>query len=213
MKTTLTTAIVSLTLSASASSVLWNDGFSLSKGGQFSTTAWLLCWNRPEAAGELAECLYPTIEMITRSCPEGTRVSAVEEVTAGLGYQWVEMQAGQNVDATTTRSQDRYYLKGWIDWIPGQSTDGIGKSDYSILVPGDGVSPFYLGFAAEMAKDGDISIVYGWVQLFADGENLRLGTSAVDLSGGSLVVGQVPEPSTVALALAGLSLLIRRRKA
>ncbi len=203
--------VFSFALFATASSVLWNDGFTLSQGGASSASAWLLCWNKPEAAGESAECLYPTIEMTTSSDSGETRISAVEEVTVGYGYQWVEMQEGQTVSSDTTRNLDRYYLKGWFDWIPGQPTDEIGKSDYSILVPDNGNSPFYLGFAAEMAKDGELSVVYGWVQLFADGENLRLGNTAIDLSGASLVVGQVPEPMSGALALFGAFLLLRRR--
>ena len=195
-----------------AASVLWNDGFSLDRRSQTPLLTWRLYWNYPDAAGGLAECLYPTIDMTTASVSGRTRVSAVEEVTVGYGYQWVSLEEGQVVSSDTTRNLDSYFQKGWIDWIPGTSTSDIGKSDYSLLVSNDGRSPFYLGFAAELAANGEISIVYGWVQIYADGTDLRLGNSAIDLSGRPLVVGQTPEPSSSALAIAGLGLLICRRK-
>lgn len=208
-----------LTRAASAATVLWNQGFTLSG----SPGNYRLHWD-PERHFDgdddslegLRSGMYPEIYLETTSRSTSTTVSAVDRVNLGFGFQWVEVQEGDEVSEATTRHLDTYFLKGWIDWNEGDSTDDIGRSDYDITAPADGSVPIYLGFASEYLAPGStelpLPVIYGWVELLPSGNVLTLGRTALDVSGAPLVVGQVPEPAVGALAALGALALLRRRR-
>ena len=57
-------------------------------------------------------------------------------------------------------------------------------------------------------------VLYGWVQFHRDeGGAVSFVTSALDLTGGGVVVGAIPEPSSALLLLAGRVMLALRRRA
>ena len=82
---------------------------------------------------------------------------------------------------------------------------------------------FYLGFATSVWGDNEEtgalerSVYYGWAQFEWSRGTLSLLNSAINTEGGGIYVGTdrttpVPEPTSAALAIAGLGLLICRRK-
>ena len=84
------------------------------------------------------------------------------------------------------------------------------RMDYSILL--DGSENIYLAFIADYASFD--SPRYGWVELGLD-ENglLKAYSSAWDIDGDSIIVGDVPEPTSGLLLIFGLAVLsLRRRK-
>ncbi len=207
-----------LTFTASSTSILWNQGFSLSG----SPGNYRLHWDPDryfdgddDSLESLRSGLYPEIYLEVVQRGRNTIVSAKNLVNTGFGFQWVELGEGETVGETTTRHLDSYFLKGWIDWNDGDSTDDIGRSDYDITAPSDGSSSFFLGFASDYLAPGStellLPIIYGWVELLPGGNALTLGRTALDVSGAPLVVGQVPEPSSCALAALGVAALLRRR--
>ncbi len=198
-------------LSGHASSILWNRGFSLDG----ASGAYHLHWNADafRVEEDLDARLYPEIYLSVGLSSGRLSVSAEETVTTGFAVHWVEVREGDEVGADRTRNQSEYFLRGWIDWAPGDPTDDIGRSDYSIVPDLTGRTPFYLGFATEyVPQGGETTVVYGWVELFARGRTLSLGRTAIDLSGSPLVAGQIPEPTSGVLALLGAVLLLFRRR-
>ena len=209
----------SLSALAAGSTVLWNQGFTLSG----SPGDYRLHWDPDryfdgnDASLEgLRSGMYPEIGLETARRGRNTTVSAAELANAGFGFQWVELHEGDEVSESTTRHLDSYFLKGWIDWNEGDPTDDIGRSDYDITAPTDGSAPIYLGFASDYLAPGTtglpLPVIYGWVELVPVGNVLTLGRTALDVSGAPLVVGQVPEPAAGALAALGAVALLRRRR-
>ena len=100
-----------------------------------------------------------------------------------------------------------------MDWKEGDPVDDIGRTDYSVKIPADGTSPFYLAFATEYLAPGpNLTTVFGWIEMFADENRLILGNTAIDLSGGPLVVGQIPEPGTGFLFMLGAAVFLKRMR-
>ncbi len=64
--------------------------------------------------------------------------------------------------------------------------------------------PFYMAFIIDSIVDQSIPDVYGWMELeYAGSGELNLLRSAAQNNGTSIVVGQIPEPSSVLLLLLG----------
>ena len=84
------------------------------------------------------------------------------------------------------------------------------RMDYSILL--DGSENIYLAFIADYASFDTPR--YGWVELGLDEDGLlKAYSSAWDVDGDSIIVGDVPEPSGGLLLLLGAgSIALRRRK-
>ena len=199
---------------AGGASVLWDRGFALVYKNGYH--AWDLKWTNEFEDGRL----YPDVllEATHDSGAGTTEIRSNGLVTLGYGYNWVSLRPGDIVDASSTRNQDAYFLLGWIDWNSGDPVDDIGRTDYSVTVTADGATPFYLGFATqydpELVNSLDpLPTIYGWVELFADGDQLLLGHTAIDFSGAPLVVGQIPEPSSACLAAMGAAMLLGQAKA
>ena len=129
---------------------------------------------------------------------------------------WVEAEYGTRVDASTTRNQSRYFLRGPFD---GDNNAEI----YDVSVELDDIT--YLAFCGEiLSGDGMYNLartgiyLYGWVSLTVDENGIPQVTgSAIDLDGGPMVVGGgaweggIPEPSGCILLLIGVAVLGLRR--
>ena len=119
---------------------------------------------------------------------------------------WVEVFAGDVITGQELYENETSYFayaNHTPDWEP------IEFSDYSISVS-KGKST-YLAVVLDMAHEGR-EFWTGWVELTLDGNGDVVAlNSAFDRSGGTLVVGAVPEPTSGMLLLFGLSVLGLRR--
>lgn len=67
-------------------------------------------------------------------------------------------------------------------------------------------------YLAYMINDATLGDIYGWVELGVVNDKIAVLNSAIDLGGGPLPVGPVPEPNSMLLFLIGLTGLFLRRK-
>ena len=121
---------------------------------------------------------------------------------------WVEVFAGDVITGQGLYENETSYFayaNHTPDWDP------IEFSDYSVSVSkGESI---YLAVALDIAHEGR-EFWTGWMELTVNesGDVVALN-SAFDRSGGSLVVGAIPEPTHGMLLLLGLSVLgLRRRR-
>jgi len=112
----------------------------------------------------------------------------------------VEANRGDLADAEYFASRTDFFTK---DFVEGNGARRYGYEQYRIfLEPGESV------YLAYNITDNALGELYGWVQLAREGDNnLAVLGSAIDLAGGSLVVGVIPEPSSGLLFMLGLSVL------
>ena len=125
--------------------------------------------------------------------------------TLAHAMNFVEMHEGDTVDETTVRGSGVVYFHGqWLE-EPGTYT-------FKDLTISEGETA-YLGFAIQTEFEEQERIIYGWASLIYDGTDIRVGQSAVELSGAPIVIlpGQIPEPGTFSLVLVGIVVLSMRR--
>ena len=124
------------------------------------------------------------------------------------GSFWVEVYAG-DVIAGNVLAESGY----WFFAYAGQSSDGqsIEFSDYNIEIKKRAST--YLAVVLDMGHEGR-EFWTGWVELtLDDNSDVVALSSAFDRSGGPLVVGAIPEPTSGILLLFGLSVMgLRRRR-
>ena len=124
------------------------------------------------------------------------------------GTDWISATVGEIVDAQTFSSLKTYFYKD----------DGLAK-EAPIVAKATG-EDVYLAFQTWLWEEDYSSVereVYGWVQLYVQGESISVVASAIDLDGGPMIVGggsATPEPSCALLLLIGVGVLgLRRRPA
>ena len=90
----------------------------------------------------------------------------------------------------------------WTQTSPDSYTVSIGK-----------MQSIYLGYAAQDRHINPNEQYYGWMELYLSSDNvLSIRNSAIDISGDSIVVGAIPEPSSAMLLLLGIAGLALRRR-
>ena len=125
--------------------------------------------------------------------------------TLAHAMNFVEMHEGDTVDETTARGSEVVYFHG--QWL-----EEPGTYVYRDLQIQTGETA-YLGFAVDEDMEG-VPLQYGWLSIIFDGTDIRIGQSAVELSGAPIVIlpRQVPEPGTLSLVLFGIVALSLRRR-
>ena len=118
---------------------------------------------------------------------------------------WMQVDVGDLINEEFVRSQSGYFYRRNL------YGEEVLRSDYDIVFPVD--SDIYLGVAVARRYDTPLDVLYGWVQFHRDeGGAVSFVTSALDLTGDSVVVGGIPEPSSALLLLLGGALLGLRRR-
>ena len=131
-------------------------------------------------------------------------------------WNWIVATLGDIACEATTRNIDSYFMHH------GSDTPGVGAEGDPIIA--DRGSSVYMMVMAEVLSDfapsgWDTSswppYCYGWVELQVGNDGVvRLGSSAIDLDGGPMIVGggsAIPEPSSAMLLLVGCVALFARR--
>jgi hypothetical protein len=132
---------------------------------------------------------------------------------AAFGMNIREMQVGDTVSEETVRGYwHSYFYANWIDAEPGYDGGSPETSSLS-LYPDEEV---YLGFVTHgyVPLGAEPLYIYGWFSLIFDGTDIRVGQSAMDISGAPIVIlpRQIPEPGTLSLVLFGIVALSMRRR-
>lgn len=126
----------------------------------------------------------------------------------GLAYAMNirKMEVGDTVSEETVRGDQSYFYSNWIDAEPGY--DGGSPATSSAFIPTGG--EIYFGFLVEDWTD---SYFYGWLSLIFDGSEVRVGQSAVEASGGPIIIQprSIPEPGAAVLIVLGAAAFLLRR--
>lgn len=162
--------------------------------------------------GGFALALYYS-DFVDMSGNWGKSVEPDSSGGAAFAMNLREMQVGDTVSQDTIRG-DRYsyFYANWIDAEPGYDGGSPETSSLS-LYPDDEA---YLGYVAGGydSVSGNRVYIYGWFSLIFDGTDIRVGQSAMDISGAPIVIlpRQIPEPGTFSLVLVGIVALSLRRR-
>lgn len=212
---------VAIRMSANAASVIWGAGLALSDAAVSDDTACYrlvldLLWVSPPID------VYNFVDLTVKTgdSEDGKKlVGTTTDITRAICY--VTATIGDVISKETTREDSRILVAN-----DERHAHGNAHIDY----PDNKSTVFYLGFEAEVGDSGEWPFdpithtfvddnlrIYGWVQLCANGTELTLGDTCIDLSGRPVTVGTrpaepVPEPASGALALLGAALFLRRRK-
>ena len=147
-------------------------------------------------------------------------ISAQETSMLEFGDNWIRVNKGDLVDASTTLHADSYFLHGVSDPVSGEYDI---HADETVLGTFESTFRFYLGFATtvnfEENWDGtfDQHAYFGWAQFEWNNGTLSLVDSAINTEGGGIYAGTdrvtaVPEPSSGLLFCVGIAFLLHRRK-
>ena len=116
----------------------------------------------------------------------------------------VKAESGDIVRREYFDSQSEYFVKEVI----AEGTPAVKQpSVFSELL----IDPSQSTYLAYMINDATLGDIYGWVELGAVNDKVAVLNSAIDLGGGQLPVGPVPEPNSSLLFLLGLAGMILRR--
>ena len=132
---------------------------------------------------------------------------------AFMGHCWDECCFETVLLTEAMRQKNEEFVRSQSGYFYRRNLYGeeVLRSDYDIVFPAD--SDVYLGVAVARRYDTPLDVLYGWVQFHRDeGGAVSFVTSALDLTGDSVVVGGIPEPSSALLLLVGFGLLATRRK-
>ena len=106
---------------------------------------------------------------------------------AAFGMNINKMQVGDTVSKDTVRgNRQSYFYANWIDAEPGYD-GGSPETSCLLLYPDEEV---YLGFVTEgwVPLGAEPLYFYGWFSLIFDGTDIRVGQSAMDISGAPIVI-------------------------
>ena len=125
--------------------------------------------------------------------------------TLAYPMNFVEMHEGDTVDETTVRGSRVYFHGQWLEPLESYTFEDL------TVFEGETT---YLGFAIEIGVGEQARVIYGWASIIFDGTDLRVGQSAMDISGAPIVIlpRQIPEPGTLSLVLVGIIVLSVRRR-
>lgn len=191
-----------------ASSVLWNGH--VVKYQEKTEIVWQ---NFPDDTGIPIE-FYVNI-IISAITDNGRTVIHPAGHVLAWSIAFAKMESGSVVREDTTFFADSiFYLWGSR---PGDSDGSFyERTDYDIDIASDGSESVYLGFGTDALNYATMPFapmyVYGWIEIAADGTTLQVLDGAIDISGSSMRVGAIPEPSATALLLFGFAILATRRK-
>ncbi len=157
--------------------------------------------------------IWPDMTFSVIERPQTVMLVPTNEFVLEFIGAWFVAVIGELVDDTIEQSLERCFI----------------RSEYG------GSAPVHIGDSVEIRKNdsvymalsvGEIDFLqdpaivsrylYGWVEIIvADDGTVSVGSSAIDLDGGPMIVGggsAIPEPSSVLLLLAGGALLALRRR-
>ena len=166
--------------------------------------------------------VYPNINLTAaKNGKMGVIITADPEmIVTAYGDNWVQVEEGGLVDASTTRNQDHYFFHGWLD--DGADETYTPRADDPITAAYNSTFDFYLGFATAAEYAGSWNdpwkyVYYGWAQFTYSNGTITLVDSALNTEGGGIYAGTgittpVPEPATGLLSFLGILLLLRPRK-
>ena len=131
---------------------------------------------------------------------------------ASCAMNIVRMRVGETVSAKTARGEQPYIYSNWMDYEPGYD-GGSPETSPVFLYPNEEV---FMGFATPgwVPLGEDPKYCYGWFSLIFDGTDVRVGQSAMDLSGGPIIIQprSIPEPGAAALLAIGTAMLLASRR-
>jgi len=163
-----------------------NENDSSMTAGQFGACAYIRWFNSHDATGNL----------IWKS-----DVGDYMEMCCA----WMQVVAGELINESFVRSREGYFYRRNL------YGEEVLRSDYDIVFAKE--DDVFLAVAVARNYDTPSEVLYGWVQFHQGSDGtVSLVTSALDVSGGSIVVGAIPEPSCTLLLLAGGALLALGRR-
>ena len=208
MKNVVVLALLTIGVEAVAAPAYWTDIHILDNGGSGNTRAYSL---GSSIYGENGAYTWIHSVMYGHMGNDGLYLKQFD-----FSQEWIEptfnwwaiVVCGEIVDETTFRDATKQVELFW------------GNYNYTGGTRVENPNDFYMAFkASEVLKDSsgyfEGQSWYGWVHVsVGDDLNMTLLGSGINLSGGPVTVGAIPEPSSALLLLAGAALLAlgRRRR-
>lgn len=125
------------------------------------------------------------------------------------GTTLVLMDIGDVVDYNSTVGADEVFYSFYCK-DGGKSEETL--SDYDVVLPRLAEQIVYFGFATNITPYDEPSFLYGWLGLTVTADSLSVNDAVINLYGGPMTVGLIPEPTAAALMLLGLAPLALRRR-
>ena len=194
-----------------ASNIAWNQAHfeeEISYSGELDH--WLCCFFYDEILGGspgFAIRLYFSNDYDMDGHLTGVSVEPDSSGGAAYGMNIAAMTTGETVSEETVRGDHSYFYANWIDSESGY--DGASPETSSVYIHNN--EEVYLGFVTDTAPN---KYYYGWFSLIFDGADVRVGQSAMELSGGPIIIQprSVPEPGVAMLLCVGVAAFLLRRR-
>lgn len=136
-------------------------------------------------------------------------LKAIDDHVLYWGTTLVLMDIGDVVDYNSTVGADAVFYSFYCK-DGGESERTL--SDYDVTLPRRAEQIVYFGFATNITPDDEPSFLYGWLGLTVTADSLSVNNAVINLQGGPMIVGVIPEPSSTLLLLLGLAPLALRRR-
>lgn len=152
---------------------------------------------------------YVSAEIGLDSARGKITLKALDDHVLYWGTTLVLMDVGDVVDYNSTVGADEVFYSFYCK-DGGKSEETL--SDYDVTLPRQAEQIVYFGFATNITPDDEPSFLYGWLGLTVTPDSLSVNDAVINLQGGPMTVGLIPEPSTMALLLLGIAMLALRRR-
>ena len=152
---------------------------------------------------------YVSAEIGVETAGGKINLRAIDDHVLYWGTTLVLMDIGDVVDYNSTVGADEVFYSFYCK--DGGESEGT-LSDYDVTLPRRAEQIVYFGFATNITPNDEPSFLYGWLGLTVTADSLSVNDAVINLQGGPMVVGVIPEPSTALLLLLGLVPLALRRR-
>lgn len=152
---------------------------------------------------------YVSAEIGVETVGGKINLKAIDDHVLNWGTTLALMDIGDVVDYNSTVGADEVFYSFYCK-DGGKSEETL--SDYDVTLLKRAEQLVYFGFATNITPNDEPSFLYGWISLKVSPGSISVDSAVIDLRGGPMTVGVIPEPSSALLLLFGIAPLALRRR-